>query len=66
MNKGQITPSTRPPKPKTKEQIALEMDINLKTLQRRLKKAGLVIPRGLISPEQQDIIFRELGWMPKF
>jgi hypothetical protein len=50
------------PRPKTKEQIAMEMDINLKTLQRRLKRVGLSIPRGLIFPEQQALIYQELGW----
>jgi predicted DNA-binding protein (UPF0251 family) len=33
--------------PKTKEQLAQEMNISFSTFQRRLKKAGLKIPRGL-------------------
>lgn len=48
--------------PKTKEKLAEEMSISLRTLQRRLGKAGLEIPRGLISPDDQDIIYRALGW----
>jgi len=50
------------PEPKTKAQIAMEMNIHLRTLQRRLEKANLLIPRGLIFPEQQAEIYRQLGW----
>ena len=50
-------------KAKTKEQIAEEMGMNLKTLQRRLKKANLKIPRGLISPQKQTEIFERLEWL---
>ncbi len=47
---------------KTKENIAAEMDISLRTLQRRLAKAGLKIPRGYIPPDVQDTIYEALGW----
>jgi len=47
---------------KTKEKIALEMNISLRTLLRRLNKAGLKIPRGYISPDEQDLIYQTLGW----
>lgn len=62
MSATQTTTRPDPLKPKTKEQIAQEMDINLKTLQRRLKRVGLCIPRGLIFPEQQAVIYQQLGW----
>jgi predicted DNA-binding protein (UPF0251 family) len=45
---------------KTKSQMADEMGICLRTLQRRLKKAGLKIPRGLIFEPTQQIIYRKL------
>lgn len=48
--------------PKTKAKIADEMKISLRTLQRRLKKAGLEIPRGHIPPDLQDSIYQALGW----
>jgi predicted DNA-binding protein (UPF0251 family) len=48
--------------PKTKEQLAQEMNISFSTFQRRLKKAGLKIPRGLIPPDLQKAIYKELGW----
>ncbi len=48
--------------PKTKEMIAVEMNISLRTLQRKLKKAGLEIPRGYIPPDLQDSIYQALGW----
>ena len=50
-------------KAKTKEQIAEEMGMSLKTLQRRLKKVNLKIPRGLISPQKQTQIFERLEWL---
>lgn len=48
--------------PKTKEKLADEMNISLRTLQRKLKKAGLDIPRGHIPPDIQDQIYIALGW----
>lgn len=48
--------------PKTKEKIASEMNISLRTLQRRIKKAGLDVPRGFIPPDVQDAIYQALGW----
>ncbi len=38
------------------------MNISLRTLQRRLKNAGLKIPRGHIPPDVQDLIYQSLGW----
>ncbi len=48
--------------PKTKTELAREMNISLRTLQRRLKEVGLKIPRGHISPDLQQAIFKALGW----
>ena len=62
MKASQNTAQLQPHKPKTKEQMAMEMDIHLKTLQRRLKRVGLDVPRGLIFPEQQMEIYHRLGW----
>jgi DNA-binding transcriptional regulator LsrR (DeoR family) len=50
------------PEPKTKEQIARDLNISLRTLQRKLKKAGLEVPRGFVSPEVQNLILERLGW----
>lgn len=50
-------------KAKNKKQIAEEMGIHPNTLSRHLKGAGLHIPRGFISPQQQEEIYRRLGWL---
>lgn len=60
MKKPTAPPSNR--EPKTKEKIASEMNISLRTLQRKLNKAGLKIPRGHIPPDVQDAIYETLGW----
>ena len=51
-------------KARFKKEIAEEMGYSVRTLQRRLKEAGIEIPRGLISPEKQLEIFQTLGWEP--
>jgi hypothetical protein len=55
--------STRPFRAeyKSKEQIAAELGISLRTLQRKLQKAGLDVPRGFLSPETQNLIYTRLG-----
>ncbi len=50
--------------PRTKSQMAHEMGICLRTFQRKLKKANLNIPRGLISPSCQLKIYQALQWFP--
>lgn len=47
---------------KTKSEMAFEMGICLKTFQRRLKKSGLNVPRGLIMPQLQSLIYEKLSW----
>ena len=64
MNKGQTTGSAGFGKPKTKEQLADEMGLHPKTLQRHLKKADLNVPRGLIYPKEQMEIYERLGLKP--
>jgi len=46
---------------KTKHEIACELRICVKTLRNKLKRRGIVIPRGLISPEDQKRIYAALG-----
>lgn len=48
--------------PITKSQLAYLLGLSLRTLQRKLKGAGLNIPRGLISPDCQIKILYELGY----
>jgi len=49
-------------KPKTKNQIAQELGISLRTLQRWIKKSNLHVPRGLVSPQKQKEILEKLGY----
>lgn len=48
--------------PKTKNEIAQDLGISLRTLQRWIKKSGLRVPRGLICPKKQVEIFETLGY----
>ena len=43
---------------KSKKKIAAEFDISVKTLSRRLKKANVEIPKGLICNELQLLIYQ--------
>jgi DNA invertase Pin-like site-specific DNA recombinase len=47
---------------KTKENIASELGIHPSTLYRKLKNAGIKIPRGYVSPEMQAEIYKIMGW----
>jgi len=51
--------------PKTKNQIAQELGISLRTLQRWIKKWNLDVPRGLVCPEKQREIFEKFGYKQK-
>ena len=48
--------------PKTKFQIAQELGISLRTLQRWIKKSDLEVPRGLVSPQKQIEILEKFGY----
>jgi Bacterial regulatory protein, Fis family len=45
----------------TKSQMADELGFSLRTLQRKLDKAGLKVPRGLIGSDTQNLIKIKLG-----
>jgi len=51
--------------PKTKYQIAQELGISLRTLQRWIKKSDLEVPRGLVCPHKQKEIFEKFGYASK-
>jgi transcriptional antiterminator len=47
---------------KTRQQVANEYGISRKTLYRKLKKYGITLAsQGLLSPEQQQMIYRHMG-----
>lgn len=46
---------------KTKQQMAEEYGICSKTFTKWLKKERIYIKRGLITPKQQEIIYKHLG-----
>lgn len=48
--------------PKTKNEIAQDLGISLRTLQRWIKKSGLQVPRGLVCPKKQEEILDTLGY----
>lgn len=48
--------------PKTKHQIAQELGISLRTLQRWIKKNDLKVPRGLVCPQKQLEIKERFGY----
>ncbi len=48
--------------PKTKHQIAQDLGISLRTLQRWIKKSDLEVPRGLVCPQKQKEIKDTLGY----
>lgn len=68
MNMKTKTPSkarkhiTEIQEPKTKAQIAEQMGISLRTLQRWIKKHSLDIPRGLVSPKKQEELYKACGY----
>lgn len=44
-------------KAKTKKEVAEEIGFSVKTLSRKLKKANIRIPRGLIDPRHLKMIY---------
>ena len=51
--------------PKTKNQIAQDLGISLRTLQRWIKKSSMDVPRGLVCPKKQKEIQDTFGFHPK-
>lgn len=47
---------------KTREQVAKEYGISTKTLSRKLAAKGIDLPKGLIFPRWQKLIYQQLGW----
>lgn len=48
--------------PKTKNQIAQDLGISLRTLQRWIKKSDMNVPRGLVCPKKQEEIRSTFGY----
>ena len=48
-------------KSKTRAEVANEYGINVQTLSRRLRKANIVLPRGVIMPCDLQIIYDTFG-----
>ena len=46
---------------KTQQQMANEYGIHRSTFKRRLKQVGIDLPRGLITPKNQALIYDILG-----
>ena len=42
---------------KTRQQIATELGICVKTLVRKLAKANVILPSGLLTPKEQYLIY---------
>jgi len=49
-------------KVKTRKELASELGIHPKTLSRWLKKYNIVVSNGLLSPEEQKVIYTKLGF----
>jgi DNA invertase Pin-like site-specific DNA recombinase len=52
-------------KAKTRQEVALEYGISVKTLNRWLQRANIVLPSGLIKPNHLKIIYSIFG-IPKW
>jgi DNA invertase Pin-like site-specific DNA recombinase len=48
-------------KVKTRQEVADEFGINVRTLSRWLKRANIDVPRGLIKPSQLRLIYENFG-----
>ncbi len=51
-------------KAKTRQQIADEYGISVKTLSRWIRKRNLPIKNGLLTPIEQEIIYEAFGLPP--
>lgn len=48
-----------PLKAKTRQQIARELEISESTFRRWLKRRGIVLPKGLVMPAEQKLIYQK-------
>lgn len=48
-------------KSKTRQEMAAEYGVDRKTFYGMLKKVGVCIPPGLVSPKYQELIYRHFG-----
>lgn len=49
---------------KTRQQIAEEYGVCIKTFNKLLKNKGIILDKGLITPKDQQIIYERIG-IPK-
>lgn len=52
-------------KPKTRQEMAQELNISRTTLYRVLKREGIELPRGLLYGKEQEIIYQKFGFPGK-
>ncbi len=45
----------------SREQLANKCNVSSKTLKRKMKRLGIIIPSGFISPKDQDHILEKMG-----
>jgi len=53
---NQITLNT-----KSRKEIANDYGVNVRTLYRWIKKSNIMLPRGLITASQQQLIYNKFG-----
>ena len=51
---------------KTRLQISEEYGVCTKTFNKWLKKNGIILSRGLITPREQELIYSKLGFPKNF
>ena len=51
--------------PRSRQQIAEHLGFSTRTLKRKMQGKGIVVPSGLISYEDQIIIYTALGYKEK-
>lgn len=64
MDKSANTSRTQPQKVKTRQEVANEYGICVKTLIKRLEDAGIILSPGVIFPNTQLVIYDALGLPP--
>lgn len=53
--------SIQNPNSKTRKEIAAEYGIDVRTLYRWLKNAGIVLSKNRVNPAEQEIIYQKFG-----